>query len=78
MDARPVLLNLGEPGRFWAGSSMTVHDIPADYDATIGAMHRGVRANQAGAAGDPERAAQIIVQAVKLSAITRRHISCWA
>jgi NAD(P)-dependent dehydrogenase (short-subunit alcohol dehydrogenase family) len=57
-----------EPSGFatdWAGSSMTVHDVPADYDATIGAMHRRMRANPAGPAGDPLRAAEIIVQAVK-------------
>ena len=57
-----------EPSGFatdWAGSSMTVHDIPADYDTTIGAMHRRIRANTAGAAGDPARAAEIIVGAVK-------------
>src|ERR1700685_3862031 len=57
-----------EPSGFatdWAGSSMTIHDIPADYDTTIGAMHRRVRANPAGPAGDPERAAEIIVQVVK-------------
>jgi NAD(P)-dependent dehydrogenase (short-subunit alcohol dehydrogenase family) len=32
-----------EPSGFatdWAGSSMTVHEIPADYDGTIGAMQR--------------------------------------
>ena len=53
-----------EPSGFatdWAGSSMTVHDIPDDYDATIGAMQRRVRANAAGPAGDPARAAEIIV-----------------
>jgi hypothetical protein len=44
---------------------MTIHDIPADYDTTIGAMHRRVRASTGGAAGDPERAAEIIVEAVK-------------
>jgi NAD(P)-dependent dehydrogenase (short-subunit alcohol dehydrogenase family) len=57
-----------EPSGFatdWAGSSMTVHDIPAEYDATIGAMHRRVRDNPSGPAGDPERGAEIIVQAVK-------------
>jgi len=57
-----------EPSGFatdWAGSSMTIHDIPADYDVTIGAMHRRVRANSGGAAGDPVRAAEIIVKAVK-------------
>jgi NAD(P)-dependent dehydrogenase (short-subunit alcohol dehydrogenase family) len=57
-----------EPSGFatdWAGSSMTIHDIPADYDATIGVMHRRIRANPAGPAGDPVRAAQILVQVVK-------------
>ena len=57
-----------EPSGFatdWAGSSMTVFDIPAGYEATVGAMHRRVRANTAGAAGDPERAAEIVVRAVK-------------
>ncbi len=57
-----------EPSGFatdWAGSSMTIYDVPADYDATIGAMHRRMRANPAGPAGDPLRAAEIIVQVVK-------------
>jgi NAD(P)-dependent dehydrogenase (short-subunit alcohol dehydrogenase family) len=54
-----------EPSGFatdWAGSSMTIHDIPNDYDATIGEMQRRVRANPAGPAGDPVRAAEIIVR----------------
>jgi len=57
-----------EPSGFatdWAGSSMTIHDIPADYDSTIGAMHRRMRASTAGPAGDPARAAEIIVATVK-------------
>ncbi len=57
-----------EPSGFatdWAGSSMTIYDIPAGYDSTIGAMHRRVRANTSGAAGDPARAAEILVQVVK-------------
>ncbi|HLH83670.1 MAG TPA: SDR family NAD(P)-dependent oxidoreductase [Trebonia sp.] len=57
-----------EPSGFatdWAGSSMTVHDIPADYAGTIGAMHQRMRANPAGPAGDPARAAAIIVRAAK-------------
>jgi NAD(P)-dependent dehydrogenase (short-subunit alcohol dehydrogenase family) len=57
-----------EPSGFatdWAGPSMTTHEIPADYDITIGAMHRLMRAGGAGAAGDPARAAEILVQAVK-------------
>jgi NAD(P)-dependent dehydrogenase (short-subunit alcohol dehydrogenase family) len=57
-----------EPSGFatdWAGSSMTVHEIPAGYDATIGEMDRRMRRNPAGPAGDPERAAEIIVNTVK-------------
>jgi NAD(P)-dependent dehydrogenase (short-subunit alcohol dehydrogenase family) len=57
-----------EPSGFatdWAGSSMTVHDIPADYDITIGTMDRRMRRSSAGPAGDPARAAEIIVTAVK-------------
>ena len=57
-----------EPSGFatdWAGSSMTVHDIPADYDATIGEMDRRMRRSPSGPAGDPARAAEIVVNAVK-------------
>jgi len=57
-----------EPSGFatdWAGSSMTVHDIPADYDSTIGTMDRRMRRSPAGPAGDPARAAEIIVNTVK-------------
>jgi NAD(P)-dependent dehydrogenase (short-subunit alcohol dehydrogenase family) len=57
-----------EPSGFatdWAGSSMTVHDIPADYDITIGTMDRRMRRSSAGPAGDPARAAEIIVSTVK-------------
>jgi NAD(P)-dependent dehydrogenase (short-subunit alcohol dehydrogenase family) len=57
-----------EPSGFatdWAGSSMTVHDIPADYDSTIGTMDRRMRHSPTGPAGDPARAAEIIVNTVK-------------
>ncbi|OIK23553.1 SDR family NAD(P)-dependent oxidoreductase [Streptomyces malaysiense] len=57
-----------EPSGFatdWAGSSMTVHDVPDAYDATVGAMNRLMRQNTAGAAGDPRRAAEIIVRTVR-------------
>jgi NAD(P)-dependent dehydrogenase (short-subunit alcohol dehydrogenase family) len=57
-----------EPSGFatdWAGSSMTVHQIPADYDGTIGEMDRRMRRGPAGPAGDPARAAEIIVNTVK-------------
>ena len=57
-----------EPSGFatdWAGSSMTVDEVPADYDGTIGEMDRRMRRSTSGPAGDPERAAEIIVNAVK-------------
>ncbi|MGW0080274.1 SDR family NAD(P)-dependent oxidoreductase [Streptomyces sp. NPDC003393] len=57
-----------EPSGFatdWAGSSMTVHPIPAAYDETVGAMNRRVRQSSDGAAGDPRRAAEIIVRTVR-------------
>jgi NAD(P)-dependent dehydrogenase (short-subunit alcohol dehydrogenase family) len=63
-----VTVMVVEPSGFatdWAGSSMTIDEIPADYDSTIGEMHRRIRANPSGAAGDPVRAAEIIVRTVK-------------
>ena len=45
-----------EPSGFrtdWAGSSMTVHDIPEAYAPTVGAMHTRVRQSTDGPAGDP-------------------------
>jgi NAD(P)-dependent dehydrogenase (short-subunit alcohol dehydrogenase family) len=56
-----------EPSGFatdWAGASMTVHDIPDTYASTVGAMNTRMRQNTAGAAGDPVRAAEILVRAV--------------
>ncbi|MGA5375860.1 SDR family NAD(P)-dependent oxidoreductase [Streptomyces griseoincarnatus] len=57
-----------EPSGFatdWAGSSMTVHPAPEAYDSTVGAMNRRVRQGAAGSAGDPNRAAEIIVRTVR-------------
>ena len=57
-----------EPSGFrtdWAGSSMTVHDIPEAYAPTVGVMNSRVRQSTAGPAGDPARAAEIIVQVAK-------------
>ncbi|WP_197380759.1 SDR family NAD(P)-dependent oxidoreductase [Mycolicibacterium mengxianglii] len=57
-----------EPSGFatdWAGSSMSVHEVPGQYDSTVGEFNRKVRAGGSGPAGDPARAAQIIVGAAK-------------
>jgi len=55
-----------EPSGFrtdWAGASMTVHEVPEGYAETVGWM-AGLR--EAGApAGDPLRAAEILVQVAK-------------
>jgi NAD(P)-dependent dehydrogenase (short-subunit alcohol dehydrogenase family) len=61
-----------EPSGFrtdWAGSSMTVHDIPDAYAPTVGVMNSRVRQSTDGPAGDPTRAAEILVQVAK-----RRHL----
>lgn len=53
-----------EPSGFatdWAGSSMEVADVPEEYADTVGAMN-AVRASEAIAAGDPARAAEILVR----------------
>jgi NAD(P)-dependent dehydrogenase (short-subunit alcohol dehydrogenase family) len=54
-----------EPSGFrtdWAGSSMAVHDIPEAYAPTVGAM---ARFRDHAPAGDPDRAAEIIVAVVQ-------------
>lgn len=61
-----------EPSGFrtdWAGSSMEVRDIPDGYDETVGAMNRRVRQSGEGPAGDPVRAAEILVAVAKRSDI---------
>ncbi|MFF7456808.1 SDR family NAD(P)-dependent oxidoreductase [Kitasatospora sp. NPDC008115] len=54
-----------EPSGFrtdWAGSSMTVHDVPEAYAQTVGALNTRMRQGGDGAAGDPVRAAGILVR----------------
>jgi NAD(P)-dependent dehydrogenase (short-subunit alcohol dehydrogenase family) len=56
-----------EPGGFatdWAGSSMTIHDVPPEYDATVGLRARGMD-DPRFTAGDPARAAEILVRVIK-------------
>ncbi len=53
-----------EPSGFatdWAGSSMAVHDVPEEYAGTVGAMS-AARRSDAITAGDPARAAEILVR----------------
>ena len=57
-----------EPSGFktdWAGSSMIIRDIPEAYAETVGAANTRLRQNPDGPAGDPVRAAEILVQVAK-------------
>jgi len=57
-----------EPSGFrtdWSGSSMSVGQIPEAYAETVGVMNGRVRQGTTGAAGDPERAAEILVQVAR-------------
>jgi NAD(P)-dependent dehydrogenase (short-subunit alcohol dehydrogenase family) len=57
-----------EPSGFrtdWAGSSMIIRDIPEAYAATVGAMNTRMRQSRDGPAGDPVRAAEILVRVAK-------------
>ncbi|MGO4594561.1 SDR family NAD(P)-dependent oxidoreductase [Leifsonia sp. 2TAF2] len=63
-----VKVLLVEPSGFrtdWAGSSMEVREIPQGYESTVGAMNRRVRQSGEGPAGDPVRAAEILVRVAK-------------
>jgi NAD(P)-dependent dehydrogenase (short-subunit alcohol dehydrogenase family) len=57
-----------EPSGFatdWAGSSMEVREVPEQYESTVGAMNSRMRQNTGGPAGDPARAAAILVSVAK-------------
>ncbi|GAA2598019.1 SDR family NAD(P)-dependent oxidoreductase [Winogradskya consettensis] len=64
-----------EPGAFrtdWGGSSMEIAAAGADYRESVGFMH-DYRANAAGKeAGDPDRAARILVQLPDLAELPQR------
>ena len=56
-----------EPGGFatdWAGASMEIQPVPEEYQATVGAFPDHVSSGRT-SAGDPQRAAEIIVRVVK-------------
>ncbi|GAA2277959.1 hypothetical protein GCM10010430_74870 [Kitasatospora cystarginea] len=56
-----------EPGAFrtdWQGSSMELHAVGPDYEATVGAMNRYRQENNGTQPGDPARAARVIIDVV--------------
>jgi NAD(P)-dependent dehydrogenase (short-subunit alcohol dehydrogenase family) len=64
-----------EPGGFrtdWAGSSMRVPAVGEDYEPTVGAWNRRLRAGSGHEPGDPARAGKIITGIVNLPDPPRR------
>jgi NAD(P)-dependent dehydrogenase (short-subunit alcohol dehydrogenase family) len=60
-----IKLLVVEPSGFatdWAGSSMEVADVPEQYTSTVGAMNAMRSSSGAITAGDPARAAEILVR----------------
>lgn len=56
-----------EPGGFatdWAGASMDIQDVPDEYEATVGRF-ASLRGSGRLSAGDPKRAAEILVRVIK-------------
>jgi hypothetical protein len=61
-----------EPGGFatdWAGASMEIQDIPDEYQATVGQFASHVSSGRTGA-GDPNRAAEIILCVIKYAQLS--------
>jgi NAD(P)-dependent dehydrogenase (short-subunit alcohol dehydrogenase family) len=64
-----VKVTIVEPGAFrtdWQGSSMRMAPVGADYEPSVGEMHRRRKAMSGTEAGDPVRAAGIIVAIAEL------------
>jgi len=64
-----------EPGAFrtdWQGSSMQLHDVGADYEPTVGEIHRMRQRTGGEQPGDPARAARIILDIVGVDDPPRR------
>jgi NAD(P)-dependent dehydrogenase (short-subunit alcohol dehydrogenase family) len=65
-----IKVTILEPGAFrtdWQGSSMELAEVGADYQETVGAMHRLRRETDGGQPGDPARAARIILDIAQLA-----------
>ncbi|MCY1043636.1 oxidoreductase [Corallococcus sp. bb12-1] len=64
-----VKVTIVEPGGFrtdWAGASMTIPAIGPDYAPTVGAVAERMRESSGNQPGDPDRAAQVLLQVVAL------------
>lgn len=66
-----------EPGAFrtdWQGSSMTRHAVGADYEETVGALHRYRDEHDGSQPGDPVRGAKAVIDVVGTDNPPRRLI----
>jgi NAD(P)-dependent dehydrogenase (short-subunit alcohol dehydrogenase family) len=64
-----VKVTIVEPGGFrtdWGGSSMTLHQVGEDYEATVGQINRYRAETDGTQPGDPAKAARAIVGIVAL------------
>src|SRR3954469_13158655 len=66
-----VKVTIVEPGAFrtdWGGSSMRLAEVHPDYDSTVGEIHRRRLETDGKQPGDPAKAAQAILEIVRLDA----------
>jgi NAD(P)-dependent dehydrogenase (short-subunit alcohol dehydrogenase family) len=64
-----IKVTIVEPGGFrtdWAGSSMTIPPVSAPYQQTVGVRADLMRSGAFKPAGDPDKAAQVLLQVVDL------------
>jgi len=69
MAPHGVKVTIIEPGGFrtdFAGSSTTIQDVRAEYDATVGEAARFQRRYNGRQPGDPKKAAQVILEIVAM------------
>lgn len=70
-----IQVTIVEPGGFatdWAGSSMTVHAVQPDYEATVGATNKHLRGNTAALRGVPAKAAKVLLEVAAMAQQPRR------
>ncbi|MEV4759678.1 oxidoreductase [Micromonospora sp. NPDC049559] len=70
-EVRPlgIAVTIVEPGAFrtdWGGSSMRIAEVGPDYEETVGRVHELRRAMDGKQAGDPARAAKILLDVVAM------------
>lgn len=66
LGIRVTVLEPGGMRTDWAGASMSIPPISAPYQATVGAVAQRMSSSGSGAAGDPAKVAQLVLQVVDL------------